>query len=137
MLADLRTGRDLLYPRGQIPHPDWSQPRFTRPVGEATVDDLRRAMQEVLQAYRPPPPTAAIPRRTITVDGCIKRIEKVIRENPLCSFRHLLPARPTRQDVIVTFLALLELVHRNLLRVEQPAAFAPIEISGKQGEIDA
>ncbi|MGI6081405.1 MAG: segregation and condensation protein A [Limnochordia bacterium] len=137
VLADLRAGRHLLYPRGQTPHPDWSQPRFTRPVGEATVEDLRRAMHEVLQAYRPPPATAAIPRRAITVEGCIKRIEKAIRESSLCSFRYLLPAAPTRQDVIVTFLALLELIHRDLLRVEQPAAFAPIEISRKQGENDA
>jgi segregation and condensation protein A len=133
-LADLAVGRDLLHPRGRTQYSDWSQPRFPRPVGEATVDDLQRAMREVLNAYQPPPPTVAIPRRVVTIEGCIRDIEQAVQAKPFCSFRHLLPATPTRQDVVVTFLALLELIHRGLLSAEQSEIFGPIEISRKQGE---
>lgn len=134
VLADLAAGRDRLHPRGWTHCPDWSQPRFSRPVGEATVGDLWRAMRDVLNAYQPPPPTVAIPRRLVTIEGCIKHIEQAVQARPFCLFRHLLSETPTRQDVVVTFLALLELIHRGSLHAEQSETFGPIEISRKQGE---
>jgi segregation and condensation protein A len=134
VLAELAMGRDLLYPRGNIVHPDWRRPRFSRPVGKATVEDLLGAMHEVVNAYQPPPPTVAVPRRTVTVDGCINRIEHVLQKGSIHSFRSLLPSVPTRQDLIATFLAVLELVHRGLLRASQAELFGPIEITPKKDE---
>lgn len=136
MLAELAVGRDRLYPRGYTHHPEWDLPRFTHPVGGATLDDLVNAMRDVLASYRPPPATAVVPRRLLTVRESMSHIREALHKDPFCSFRNLLPSQPTRQDVVVTFLALLELVHRGHLAIAQQEAFGTIEIARQETSAD-
>jgi segregation and condensation protein A len=124
-----QTGRDRLYPRGYTAVPESMRPLFTRPVGNATLADLTAAMRVVLDAYQPPAPTVAIPRRVLTVDGRISAIKHMLMQYPHCTFQSLLPEHPTKQDIVVTFLALLELVRRGLLRVMQSEPFGNIDLS--------
>lgn len=128
-LSQLGAGRDRLFARGYTPPPVGLAPLYTRPIGKATISDLAHAMRVVLEAYQPPPPTVAVPRRRLTVEGRVADLQAMFARNPFCSFHSLLPKRPTRQDVVVTFLALLELIRRGMLRAKQPTPFGSIDVT--------
>lgn len=135
-LRELAAGRDRLYPRGNMALPPEMTPRFTNPVGQCTVADLLKAMYDVLTAYSPPPPVVAVPRRIITVEGRLEELSAIFALRPFCSFYSLLPSQPTRQDVVVTFLALLELVRQGMLRTAQEHPFGTIDVMTDKGEED-
>ena len=58
---------------------------------------------------------------------------RVVRERKV-SFRSLLEEQPSRTKVIVTFLAILELIHYNKIEVFQNESFGDIIIESKEPE---
>ena len=68
----------------------------------------------------------AAPR--ITIREKIDLISKTLKELQRASFRGLLGDKPTRLEVVVTFLALLELVKRYRVQARQEGLFSDIEI---------
>ena len=59
----------------------------------------------------------------------IELLAGMIRERQRLRFSELFEAANHRSEVIVTFLALLELIRMKQIRIEQSEAFADIEIS--------
>ena len=59
--------------------------------------------------------------------------KKVIKERKV-SFKSLLKEQPSRTQIIVTFLAILELVHFNKIEVVQDESFGEIMIESKEPE---
>ena len=53
----------------------------------------------------------------------------LIRERPAVKFSELFAAATSRTEVVVTFLAMLELIRLKQIVIAQPEAFAEIEIS--------
>lgn len=53
---------------------------------------------------------------------------------PRLTFTELLSARPGREEIAVTFLSLLELLHKNRVKVFQDEAFGGIFITRREGE---
>jgi segregation and condensation protein A len=64
----------------------------------------------------------------ITIREKIGLITRTLREKSRSTFRALLGERQTRIEVVVTFLAMLELVKRRLVRVRQDSLFGEIEM---------
>jgi len=64
----------------------------------------------------------------ITIREKIALIAKTIHKGKTASFRDLIGQKPTRLEVVVTFLALLELVKRYAVAVRQEGLFTEIEI---------
>jgi segregation and condensation protein A len=64
----------------------------------------------------------------ITIREKISLITRSLREKSRSTFSALLGERRTRIDIVVTFLAMLELVKRHLVRVRQDGLFAEIEL---------
>lgn len=71
----------------------------------------------------------------ITIREKIAWIVQHLREQPQSTFRTLLSEKPSRLEVVITFLALLELVKRYRVQVRQEALFGDIFIE-KAGEWD-
>ena len=69
-----------------------------------------------------------IRRDTFTVSGCMARISRMVRRGS-CRFSQLFDEDCTRQEVVTMFLALLELIKLNRLRVTQDAAYEEILLS--------
>ena len=69
-----------------------------------------------------------IRRDTFTVSGCMARISRMVRRGS-CRFSQLFDGDCTRQEVVTMFLALLELIKLNRLRVTQDAAYEEILLS--------
>lgn len=63
-----------------------------------------------------------------TLEQKIERIEKVLLERPFTRFAVLVGAARTRDEIAMTFVALLELVRRRMIRILQQSDFGDIEV---------
>jgi segregation and condensation protein A len=92
-----------------------------------SLDDLlaaaRLAFGDLLQ---PSALSTVVAAPKITIREKIGLIADYLRRNSHGSFTDLLPEQRMRLEVVVTFLALLELVKRKLVDVQQDALFGPI-----------
>jgi segregation and condensation protein A len=94
-----------------------------------TMDQLARLVQEALQA-RPGDGLPLVPQQeAMRLEETISRLRQTLslRGGPM-PFRELLATCTTRREVIVLFLALLELIKRGEAWAEQEAPFAEIVI---------
>lgn len=101
---------------------------FTPPQ-HLTVLDLAgslRALVEKVQPYVDLP--ERLLERTVTVEEKIEDLKRRIEKEATILF-HDIAVRGSRSDVVTSFLALLELLKQNILRVEQRAHFGDIAIS--------
>lgn len=69
-----------------------------------------------------------IRRDSFTVAGCMARISRMVRRGS-CTFAQLFGEDYTRQEVVTMFMALLELIKLNRLRVSQDSAYDDIILS--------
>jgi segregation and condensation protein A len=101
-------------------------------LGEVTLDDLLSAVRDVL-AVKPPEPSVngAVAPVRISIADQIALIEKKTRRGRSVSFRRLLEGATSRTEVIVTLLALLEMVKQLRVTMHQDRQFGDIQIVAK------
>ena len=68
----------------------------------------------------------------ITIREKIRLITHSLRSQGRITFFHLLPEYPTPLEVVVTFLAMLELIKRQVVEVHQDNIFGEISITSKE-----
>ena len=105
-------------------------PRLDPPLdlGDVTADDLLAAVQEALNALPAPPVGEVVGRVTVTIAEQIAKIESHLTRWRQVRFRQVLSEATTRVEVIVTLLALLELIKQDRVRVSQERLFGEIVI---------
>jgi len=86
------------------------------------------AREALLRLDARPTLSTVVAAPKITIREKIAWIIRSLRREGGASFRTLLPDQPTQLDVVVTFLALLELIKRRMVRVRQEALFGEIQI---------
>lgn len=98
-------------------------------LGTLTLGDLVEAARRALAiAYQPPLRTVVAPPK-ITIRQKIRDLIRALRRRGRISFqREVLRRSRSRLEVVVSFLALLELVKQRLVVAHQPELFADIEI---------
>lgn len=69
---------------------------------------------------------------SFTVDEKILALRDTLKVSPKIKFYDMFSADSTREEILVTFLALLELIRRNSVEVEQDDVFGDITISVKE-----
>lgn len=100
------------------------------------LDDLAKAASEILLGAPQLPQLDSvvnIPR--VTIKDRIKYILNDIKRLGNTSFRNILPKRTSKVEVVVTFLALLELVKRHIISANQVTLFGDIDLKA-EGELD-
>jgi segregation and condensation protein A len=110
------------------PPPDL-QPRLD-PTG-LTLNDLFAALRTVLKEKEPEPEnvdTVVRPIR-ITVRQRIVELTAHLREGKPLAFAEVLGGAPSRQEVIATFLAMLELIKMGWVSVQQEGLWGRIELT--------
>jgi len=108
------------------------------PVDELSLFDLLGALQEVLDRTAAQP-FIDVDLDTFTVQERINTILDQLETEPTLTFEALFEPAVSRGYVIVTFLALLELVRMRLVRLFQGDMFGPIRIARRfapEQEID-
>jgi segregation and condensation protein A len=94
-----------------------------------TVDLLLEIVQEVLSKQPEEPVEEVVVRRTeYTVEDKIESLRQLIAENDRVSFRTFISSCHSRLEVIVAFLAVLELIKGVLLTAHQDDAFGDISL---------
>ncbi len=92
-----------------------------------TIDDLLRLVREALSVEKPKAVVGAVVRPyTLTIRDQIGLIQHRLSQQPQISFRRLLKQTRSRVEIIVTFLAVLELLKRRVVVVRQEEMFGDI-----------
>ncbi len=102
-------------------------------LGEVTLADLLNTVREVL-AITPPAPSVngTVPPITITIEQQIDLIRHKTSGGRTASFRQLLERATSRIEIIVTLLALLEMVKQLRVTMRQSKLFDDILIEGRE-----
>ena len=111
-----------------VPVPAWYD------LSDVTLEGLLAAAQEALDALPAPPVEQVISRVTITIDQQVARIRERLARRRRIRFREVLSEAASRVEVIVTLLAVLELLKQDRVRVYQEGLFGPIFIEEKPPE---
>ncbi|PDW01287.1 segregation and condensation protein A [Candidatus Chloroploca asiatica] len=99
------------------------------PLVKQSIAELLAAIQRRLQlrsTLDEPEVVSLAPR--LTVHEVVEQIERRLEHQAWCSFDDLFGLSVTREDVIVTFWAVLELLKRRMIVLEQQALFGPISL---------
>ena len=95
---------------------------------QVSIFDLVNAVNVILKRFATTD-TRDIFEDKWTVSEKIEIIVNLIRERPAVKFSELFAAATNRTEVVVTFLAMLELIRLKQIIIAQPEAFAEIEIA--------
>ncbi len=115
-------------------------PKVERPLalGAAAVTDLARAYLEVLARQNPvPPDTTVVTPYPITIEDKLTELRTLLQQQGRLEFRHILQRSRHRQEIIVSFLAVLEMVRLGEVHVVQEGLFQPIVILWTTANEDA
>jgi len=120
-------GRDVFAtPPEPVPPPAPGE-QVPLPVREAAIGDLLGALREVLRRRRPSSPHEILrPHRS--VGECVELILARFAVESELEFSTLFEDDADRGDVVVTFLALLELIRVGVVRARQDERFGPIQL---------
>lgn len=98
-----------------------------------TLDDLAAAVRRALAVAQLAPPVGTLVRPfTITIRDQIALIERALQIQARISFTRLLSRAGSRVEIIVTFLAVLELLKRQRICVGQEKLFGEIVIEAAE-----
>ncbi len=101
-------------------------------VGEFDRDSLLKAFQSALDraAMLDDSVSVVVRERRVTIEDQISRLQEEVKLNGRVFFNNILSRRAGWLEVSVTLLAVLELIKRHEVNVNQPVLFGPIEIVG-------
>jgi segregation and condensation protein A len=135
----------LLHEREQLRAAQWQRPdeRVAAIAGdeyepELEVDlfSLLSAFQQVVERARQRP-KVLLPPEQIPVEVRIDQLLARLSESEACGFDDLFADVNDRSGLIVTFLALLEMIRLKLVRVFQSGTFGPIRVYKRARPADA
>ncbi len=117
--AGLRT-----YPRGGAP----PEPPPGNALDGVTLEALYAVMMEVIERI-PEEPAGTVERNEVSLAEQIELLEERLRgKGKSFSFRRVIASCTSRVEVVVTFIALLELLKRGTCEVEQSTAWGDIRV---------
>jgi segregation and condensation protein A len=123
-LQTLELRQEQVYSRTP-PKPEFEAPR---PQAEASLFDLINAVNQVLKRTRPPQEIRDVFEDRWTVSEKIESLMSELSRRPSLLFSELFAAATSRSEIVVTFLAVLELIRLRQLTALQGEAFGEIEI---------
>jgi len=98
------------------------------PRPDVSLFDLINAVSTVLKRFSARDDARDIFQDKWTVSEKIETIRQLTASRPVLRFSELFEAATSRSEVVVTFLAMLELIRLRVLTVTQPEPFSEIEI---------
>ena len=140
-----KAAAELLHDRETLRSAQWTRPdsRIEALVGgdyepELEVDlfGLLAAFRLVLERARERPPVP-LPPEQVSIETRIEQLLERLSETEACGFEDLFLDAATRGDMIVTFLAMLEMIRLKLIRVFQPGHVGAIRIYKRARPKDA
>ena len=140
-----KAAAELLHDKETLRSAQWARPdsRIEEIAGddyepEIEVDlfSLLSAFKQVLERARERPPVA-LPAEQISIETRIEQLLDRLSETEACGFEDLFERDASRADMIVTFLAMLEMIRLKLIRVFQQGGAGAIRIYKRARPADA
>lgn len=140
-----KAAAELLHERETLRGAQWTRPDARveaiagdgfEPELEVDLFSLLSAFKRVLERARERPPVP-LPPEQISIEARIEQLLERLSETDALGFDDLFGDVVTRADMIVTFLALLEMIRLKLVRVFQGAELGPIRIYKRTRPKDA
>jgi segregation and condensation protein A len=140
-----KAAAELLHDRETVRSAQWTRPDSRvealageeyEPEVEVDLFSLLSAFRAVLERARERPPMP-LPPEQISIETRIEQMLERLSETEACGFDDLFEDVATRADMIVTFIALLEMIRLKLIRVFQTGQSGPIRIYRRARPKDA
>ncbi len=125
-LQEREVAQENIFPR--LPGKPEFEPTTPPPRPEVSLFDLISAVSNVLKRFQLKENARDIFEDKWTVSGKIELLRRIILGEGALKFSELFEQTTSRAEVVVTFLALLELIRLKQIVVVQPAPFSEIEI---------
>lgn len=126
-LQAMEAQREKTYPRSPV------KPEFVAapppPKPEVSLFDLINAVSTILKRFGAREEARDVYEDKWTVSEKIEWLMRLMKDRVRLKFSELFAETTSRSEVVVTFLALLELIRLRQLSVSQPEPFSEIEIS--------
>jgi len=130
---------ELLHEKETLRSAEWIRPddRVADIADEPFQKELEVDLFSLLQAFQSvivrarKRPSLQLPEESISIETRIKQLLGQLSETDACAFEDLFPDSDTRASLIVTFLALLEMIRLKLIRVFQSGVTGPIRVYRK------
>ncbi len=100
------------------------------------VKDLIIALEALLKESTGAEPEGLISIPRLTLKRKLQEIINRLRVLPTSSFQELLGSERTRLNMIVVFLAILELTKQDLVTTEQPEIFSDIRVTAREAVLE-
>jgi segregation and condensation protein A len=131
-----KAAAELLHEREIQRSAQWGRPdgRVAEVVGEAPEPEVEVDLFSLMAAFRHvldrarQRPRVVLPPEQISIESRIEQLSARLSETEACGFEDLFADVQTRAGMIVTFLALLEMIRLKLVRVFQQGNFGPIRV---------
>ena len=126
LLHDREIQRSAMWPRADGP--------VAEVVGEAPEPEVEVDLYSLMAAFRQvldrarARPSVILPAEQIPIETRIEQLLARLSETEACGFEELFADVQTRAGMIVTFLALLEMIRLKSVRVFQQGNFGPIRV---------
>ena len=124
MLQDIEAEGRRTYPREAPP------PELPLPTGldGITLDLLAEIVREVLERQPDEAPELVVEREEVTVEEKVAELTRALQRQSRVSFRSFISSCRSRLEVIVAFIAVLELIKALRLEAAQDAPFGDISL---------
>ena len=131
-----KAAAELLHEREIQRSAQWGRPdgRISEVVGEAPEPEVEVDLYSLMAAFRQVlerarhRPRVILPPEQISIETRIEQLTARLSETEACGFEDMFGDEQTRAGMIVTFLALLEMIRLKLVRVFQQGNFGPIRV---------
>ncbi len=140
-----KAAAEMLHEKETVRSAQWTRPeQAIAPIaGEEPEPELEVDLFSLINAFRAvvarakQRPTVVLPAEQVSIEGRIEQLLERLSETEACGFEDLFEDVATRGDMIVTFLALLEMIRLKVVRVFQPGAFGDIRVYKRARPADA
>jgi segregation and condensation protein A len=140
-----KAAAELLHEREQLRSAQWLRPdeRVAEIAGDDYEPELEVDLFSLLSAFQSVVeraklrPKVLLPPEQMPVEVRIEQLLERLSETEACGFEELFADVNDRGGLIVTFLALLEMIRLKLVRVFQVGSFGPIRIYKRARPADA
>ena len=140
-----KAAAELLHEKEMLRSAQWGRPESRieeiagddyEPEFEVDLFSLLSAFKQVLERARERPPVV-LPAEQISIELRIDQLLERLSETEACGFEDLFDDVASRGEMIVTFLAMLEMIRLKLIRVFQSGGSGAIRIYKRERPADA
>jgi segregation and condensation protein A len=140
-----KAAAELLHERETLRSAQWTRPdgpiaeiagESPEPEVEVDLFSLITAFRAVVERARQRP-KVYLPSEQIPIEDRIEQLMSMLSETEACGFEDLFADVQSRAGMIVTFLAMLEMIRLKLIRVFQSGSMGPIRVYKRARPADA